>query len=108
MCAAGQASTLPLRFAIERPGRFAVYRGEVLIGVIELKAGGWLACETINGRPHWTAQGRIRAKFAAHDMWGATAAGQVGLLPDNRPEQAPQENGAQYRRNIERGNEVTP
>lgn len=104
-CAAGD---FPLRFAIDHPGRFVAYRGEMKIGGIEFKSGGWIAYELRNGRPSFTPHGRIKARFAAFDLWGEVAAGQVGLLPDNRSQETPRENGALLRREIERGTEGAP
>ncbi len=100
-CAARQG--LPLRFAIDCPGRFTVYRGEVRIGGIDFKPGGWIAYEMIRGRPIWTQYGRITARAAAFDCWGETAAGQVGLMDENRPSHSPQRDGATLRRDMERG-----
>lgn len=101
-CAAGPASVslLPLRFAVDRPGRFNVFRGEVPIGGVELKSGGWIAFELRAGRQKWTSFGRIRARFAAVDMWGLQAGAMVARLPENRPAEAPQDGAAIERRQI--------
>ncbi len=109
-CAAGQAHGFPLRFAIDCPGRFTVYRGEVRIGGIDFKPGGWIAYEMIAGRPRWTPHGRIMARFAAYDCWGETASRQVGLMDENRPSHSPPHDGASLRRDIQRGknNAATP
>lgn len=80
-CAAGTS----LIFVVERPGRFTAWRFGCLVGGIDLKPGGWVAYErTFNGC-RWTPHGRIRAYFAARDLWGREAGAAVAKLPENRP-----------------------
>lgn len=101
------SASLPLTFAVAKPGRFHAYRGTVYIGGIEFKPGGWIAYEIRDGRPRWTPNGRIKASSAAGDLWGVAAGKDVARLPENRPAQELEGEQAARRRQLERSSPVT-